>query len=70
MFALDPNKRFSERQILEHPYWTSKPRPTETINLPRRGGGEEKMGEDLKRKGGEIESTGRTDKIARRLDFG
>lgn len=70
MFSLDPNKRFSERQVLEHPYWTAKPRPTETGSLPKRGGGEEKMGEDLKRKGGEIESTGRSDKIARRLDFG
>ena len=70
MFRLDPNKRFGERQVLEHPYWTSNPRPTETKDLPKRGGGEEKMGEDLKRKGGEIEETGRADKVARRLDFG
>ena len=70
MFKLDPNQRFSARQILGHAYWNSAPRPTEVKDLPKRGGGEEKMGEDLKRKGGEIESTGRADKVARRLDFG
>lgn len=70
MFQLDPQKRYRARQILEHPYWKAAPRPTETRSLPKRAGGEEKMGEDLKRKGGEIESSGRGDKVARRLDFG
>ncbi|KIW01693.1 uncharacterized protein PV09_06874 [Verruconis gallopava] len=70
MFQLDPQKRYSARQVLEHAYWTAKPRPTETKNLPKKGGGEEKLGEDLKRKGGEIDTGERFDKVARRLDFG
>jgi cyclin-dependent kinase 7 len=70
MFQLDPQKRFSARQVLEHDYWGSKPRPTEVKDLPRKGGGEAKMGEDLKRSGGEIEEGGRGDKVARKLNFG
>jgi cyclin-dependent kinase 7 len=72
MFQLDPNKRLSARQVLEHQYWISAPRPTRTENLPKHGGGEEQMGEDLKRKGGELEGkeNGRVDKVARKLNFG
>lgn len=70
MFQLDPQKRFNARQVLEHPYWTVAPRPTKTENLPKKGGGEKKLAEDLKRKGGELETNGRIDKVARRLDFG
>jgi len=69
MFTMDPAKRLDARQVLEHHYWTNAPRPTKKENLPKQGGGEKKMGEDLKRRGGEIEN-GRTDKIARKLDFG
>lgn len=69
MMIMDPAKRLTARQVLQHPYWTNAPRPTKKENLPRQGGGEKTMGEDLKRRGGEIES-GRTDKVARKLDFG
>ncbi|KAL8675331.1 MAG: hypothetical protein Q9168_000288 [Polycauliona sp. 1 TL-2023] len=68
MLALDPRKRSTSRQVLEHKWWTSEPRPTAKEDLPKKGGGPEKMGEDLKRKGGEV-PTGRGDKVARRLDF-
>lgn len=49
------------------------PRPTKKENLPRLGaGGEKKVAEDLKRKGGDTpaNASGRADKVARKLDFG
>ena len=69
---LDPRRRCTAEQFLKHSFWTADPRPTATENLPRKGGGERKMGEDLKRKGGEVEgmSKGKGDKVARKLDFG
>jgi len=69
MMTMDPAKRLNAEQVLKHAYWMNQPRPTKKENLPRQGGGEQKMGEDLKRVGGEIES-GRTDKVARKLTFG
>ncbi|KAJ4301314.1 TFIIH complex serine/threonine-protein kinase subunit kin28 [Kalmusia sp. IMI 367209] len=69
MLTMDPVKRLNARQVLEHQYWTSMPRPTKKEKLPRKGDGEKAMAEDLKRRGGEMES-GRTDKVARKLDFG
>lgn len=70
MMTMDPAKRLSAKAVLTHPYWTNAPRPTKKENLPQQGGAtEQKMGEDLKRRGGEMES-GRTDKVARKLDFG
>ncbi|KAF2031804.1 Pkinase-domain-containing protein [Setomelanomma holmii] len=70
MLAPDPNQRLSSRAALEHRYWTSNPRPTRKENLPKLGGGKEKMAEDLKRKPGETPANGRADKVARKLDFG
>lgn len=69
MLALDPRKRCTARQVLEHKWWSSDPRPTAKEDLPKKGGGPERMGEDLKRRGGEIEGS-RGDKVARKLDFG
>ncbi|MCJ1371662.1 TFIIH complex serine/threonine-protein kinase subunit kin28 [Loxospora ochrophaea] len=68
MLILDPRKRSTARQILQHPWWANEPRPTRKEDLPKKGGGAGKMGEDLKRRGGELED-GRADKVARRLDF-
>lgn len=68
MLALDPRKRCTARQVLEHKWWSSDPRPTAKEELPKKGGGPERMGEDLKRRGGEIEE-GRGDKVARKLNF-
>ncbi|KAI4723804.1 serine/threonine protein kinase, CMGC family, CDC2/CDK subfamily [Aureobasidium sp. EXF-10728] len=68
MFALDPRKRPTAAQILEHPYWTADPRPSRLEQLPRQGGGLDAMGEDLKRRGGELPDA-RGDKVARKIDF-
>lgn len=75
MLTLNPQKRLTAKQALEHRYWTNAPKPTRLEDLPRnRAGGETKMAEDLKRRGGEIEAdgggSGRAEKVARRLDFG
>jgi cyclin-dependent kinase 7 len=73
MFRLDPNKRITAREALRHEWWSVEPRPTRPEELPRKGGGEERVGEDLKRRGGEdIEDGDRKplDKVARKLDFG
>ena len=68
---LDPRQRISATAFLQHPWWQVSPRPTEKQNLPRKGVGEVKMGEDLKRRGGELPmqmSSG--DGAARKLEFG
>ena len=67
--TLDPRKRSTARQFLEHKWWRSNPRPTKKEDLPKKGGGPEKMGDDLKRRGGEVEER-RGDKVARKLNFG
>lgn len=69
MLVLDPRQRITARQVLEHQWWTSDPRPTRKEDLPKKGGGLTKMGEDLKRRGGEV-SNGRKDPVSRKLDFG
>jgi cyclin-dependent kinase 7 len=70
MLALDPRKRKTARQILEHKWWTVDPRPTNKEDLPKKGGGEEKMGKDLQRRPGQLDDRDKaTDKVARRLDF-
>lgn len=68
MLVLDPRKRITSRQVLEHQWWTIDPRPTAKEDLPKKGGGLAKMGDDLQRRGGELES-GRKDAVARKLNF-
>ena len=70
LLTMDPQKRLTARKALEHKYWTNLPRPTKNENLPKEGGGEKTMAEDMKRKGGETPANGRADKVARKLDFG
>ncbi|KAK4240463.1 hypothetical protein C8A03DRAFT_41982 [Achaetomium macrosporum] len=71
--ALDPKKRITAREMLEHRWWRTEPKPTRKEDLPRKSsGGEEKMGADLRRRNGllEDESNSRGSKVARKLDFG
>lgn len=67
MLTLDPLKRLSAEGVLKHEFWTSEPRPSRLEDLPRKGGGVEVMGEDLKRRGGEVPNG---DGVARKIDFG
>ncbi|KAL1836993.1 hypothetical protein VTJ49DRAFT_4413 [Mycothermus thermophilus] len=71
--ALDPKKRISAREMLEHRWWRTDPKPTRKEDLPRKSAGaEDKMGADLKRRPGmvEDESAPRGQRVARKLDFG
>ena len=66
---LDPRKRVTATEFLMHEWFKSEPKPTKKENLPKKAGGEQRMGDDLKRRGGEVDSNGRADKVARKLDF-
>ena len=68
MLKLDPRKRVTARQILQHKWWRVEPKTTRKEDLPRKGGGQKKMGDDLKRRGDDLEG-GRIDKVSRKLDF-
>ncbi|KAM0721841.1 hypothetical protein Q7P37_002766 [Cladosporium fusiforme] len=76
MMQLDPNKRLTAEGVLKHKYFVSAPRPSPLAELPKKGGGVESMGEELKRRGGEIPGEdskvggGRGDGVARKIDFG
>lgn len=67
--VLDPKKRITAKEMLEHPWWGAEPRPTRKQDLPRKDGGEDKMGADLKRRPGVVDED-RSSKVARKLDFG
>jgi cyclin-dependent kinase 7 len=66
--ALDPKKRITARGMLEHKWWKSEPKPSRKEDLPRKSGGEEKIGADLKRRPGQLDDD-RGSKVARKLDF-
>ncbi|TQV99089.1 hypothetical protein V2A60_004582 [Cordyceps javanica] len=66
---LDPKKRITARDMLRHPWWHADPKPTRQQDLPRKGGGEEQVGADLKRRPGVVDED-RGGKVARKLDFG
>lgn len=68
MCALDPRKRRTASQVLQHDWWLTEPRPTNKQDLPRKSGGAQKMGDDLTRRGGELDE-GAFKNAARRLDF-
>jgi cyclin-dependent kinase 7 len=68
MLSLNPNNRITARAALQHDWWTQLPKPSRNEDLPRKGGGETQLAEDLKRRGGELDDS-RLDKVARKLDF-
>ncbi|KAK4164909.1 kinase-like domain-containing protein [Cladorrhinum sp. PSN259] len=69
--VLDPKKRITAKEMLEHRWWRTDPRPTRKEELPKKAeGGEKKMGVDLKRRNGQLEDEPRGSKVARKLDFG
>ncbi|KAJ5157578.1 Serine/threonine-protein kinase [Penicillium canariense] len=68
MCALDPRKRRTALQVLQHSWWTTDPQPTKNEDLPRKSG-TKKMGDDLARRGGETDD-GPFKHAARQLDFG
>ena len=69
MLKLDPRKRISAKGVLEHAWWTAEPRPTDKENLPKQGGGAEKMGEDVAKAPGVVDEE-KFKGVARMLDFG
>ncbi|KAH1292778.1 hypothetical protein KXW39_005811 [Aspergillus fumigatus] len=68
MCTLDPRKRSTAYQILQHGWWSTEPRPTAKEDLPRKSGGTKKMGDDLSRRGGDVDD-GPFKSAARQLDF-
>ncbi|KAK3326316.1 kinase-like domain-containing protein [Apodospora peruviana] len=71
---LDPKNRITARQMLEHRWWRTDPKPTRKEDLPRKSGGgaEVKAAADLKRRPGVVadDEGPRGAKVARKLDFG
>ena len=75
MLTLDPRKRLNAEGVLKHAYWTADPRPSRMEDLPKKGGGLEQMGQELKRTGREALASGngggaKPEKFARKIDFG
>lgn len=72
MLTLDPQQRLTAEGVLRHPFWTDEPRPSRPQDLPRTGGGQATMGQDLTQRAGELprQNGGRGDKVARKIDFG
>jgi cyclin-dependent kinase 7 len=68
MLVLDPRKRITAREVLQHSWWASEPKPTKKEDLPKKRGGQEKLGEDLKRRPGILDDE-RGSKVSRKLDF-
>jgi cyclin-dependent kinase 7 len=69
--VLDPRKRITAREMLEHRWWRSEPKPTRNEDLPRvtMKAGEQKMAADLKRVNPMKDEDSRGTKVARKLDF-
>ena len=72
MLALDPRNRITAQEVLEHPWWSSEPKPTDKNMLPRSdAGGAATAAMDLGRQPGAIkDEPERGPKVARKLNFG
>lgn len=70
MLTLDPRRRATAKQVLQHDWWHADPKPTPTPHLPRKAAaGDAKMAEDLQRRAGELPHSGKLDTVARKIDF-
>ena len=70
MLQLDPKKRITAKQALQHKYWFAEPRPTATERLPQipdKKAADKRMADDMKRKVKMDDDRG--SKVARKLDF-
>lgn len=73
MLALDPRHRITAQEVLEHPWWSSEPKPTDKKMLPRADtGGAATAAKDLGRQPGAVKDDQESGpaKVARKLDFG
>jgi cyclin-dependent kinase 7 len=70
MMILDPRKRITARQVLEHQWWKSEPKASKNEDLPKKGGGPEEMGRTEGNRPGMVDLEERGGKVARKLDFG
>ncbi|KAL5604046.1 hypothetical protein BROUX41_002038 [Berkeleyomyces rouxiae] len=73
--TLDPKKRISAREMLQHEWWLAEPRPTPRQDLPTKAEAPQVTAADLKRRPGIVSGEGEEEpnrgaKVARRLDFG
>ncbi|KKY29027.1 putative serine threonine protein kinase [Phaeomoniella chlamydospora] len=68
MLKLDPRKRRTMLEVLQHDWWRTDPKPSPKENLPKQGGGAERMGE-IGMKPGVVEDE-KFKGVARKLDFG
>jgi len=66
LLSLDPRKRPDCMHSLQFPYFTNTPRPSNPVDLPRKGGGMDKVADNLKRK---ADSPANFNGPARRLVF-
>ncbi|TGJ86144.1 hypothetical protein E0Z10_g2586 [Xylaria hypoxylon] len=67
--SLDPKKRITAQDMLKHDWWHKDPRPTRKQDLPKKSGGQAKVGNDLGRRPGVVDEE-KGNKVARKLDFG
>jgi cyclin-dependent kinase 7 len=68
LMPLNPLKRATAKQALQHSYFTSEPRPTETHKLPRKGGGGiEAMAASEVQKPGQVGAEDKYKGVARKL---
>ena len=68
MMLLDPRKRITGKEALEHSWWAADPKPTKNQDLPRKRGGAAAVGADMGRQPGVVDEE-RGAGVARRLDF-
>lgn len=67
MLKLDPRRRPTARQSLEHEWWRAEPRPTDKERLPKQGGGAKVMGQAEAKAPGAVVDENKYKGVARKL---